>query len=427
MPASSARLLTFLLAAALGAVLAVAPAARAATADEAVARLNAQRAAHGIPAGILADPDLSRGCALHNGYQRQNGGQLTHDESEGQPGYTPEGDRAAGTSVLASGSNWNGENPWETAPIHLAQLLAPRLDRMGVDDSGGFVCATTLASRERPAPPSVVVHSYPGGGTTHRASEVASEGPYTPGERVGIPAGTRTGPYLYVLIDGLFDVFERARITSASVTGPDGPVAVRTVDNHTSGLEGFLPTGGMVIPEAPLAPGASYQVQVTATLEDGTPVSHAWTFKTAAAPPPPVVGDPGGEGPFDEDPELEDPSDRDPVIDDPPEAGPGADTRLRVGRPRARGAVVRFPIRAGSALIGLRAIVSGRMAFRPCRTCRRRFVRIRRSRVRLARRGVVTVRRPNRTARIKLLVRSPFARHRGLLVPARRASRSFAP
>ncbi|HEX8051863.1 MAG TPA: hypothetical protein VF517_02655, partial [Thermoleophilaceae bacterium] len=250
---------------------AVAPAgAHAATGAEAVARLNEQRAAHGIPAGIAHNAEWSRWCGLHNEYQRINGGQLTHSEDPSKPGYTDEGNQAAGASVLSAGGNWDRANPWETAPIHLHQLLAPRLDAMGVDDTNGFTCATTLLSRNRPAPASNAVYTYPGPGTSHRASETAAEGPYTPGERVGISKGTRTGPYIYVSVDGpQLNPFSKAHMTGASLSGPDGPVEVRTVDNFTSGLEGYLPTGGQVIPVQPLKARSTYTASVNLSVTQG--------------------------------------------------------------------------------------------------------------------------------------------------------------
>ncbi len=256
----------------------------------AVAKLNAQRAAHGIPAGIVHVPEWSGWCDLHNGYMAQNG--ITHEEDSSKPGYTEDGDKAGRKSVLAEGTGWGAANPWETAPIHLHQLLAPRLDAMGVADSHGHVCATTLLSRNRPAPAATTVYTYPGNGTVHRTREVAAEGPYTPGELVGIPAGTETGPYLYVSVDGpSFDLFASASIASASLTGPRGPVALKTVDNFTPGLEGYLPPGGELIPISPLATNAGYRASVDLVVGD-VPVHHEWTFTTGSVADPPPDGKP---------------------------------------------------------------------------------------------------------------------------------------
>ena len=258
-----------------------------------VAHLNAQRAAQGVPAGIVESPALSAACAKHNAYGAINK-VLAHEEDPSRQGYTPEGDYAAGSSVLYQGSGpWSAtHNPFETAPIHLHQLLAPRLDQMGASENQGYGCATSLASRNRPAPPGDVAYTYPGNGAKGwPAAQVAAEGPYTPGERVGIPAGTQTGPYLYVMFDGPdLTPFDDAAATGASLTGPQGAVNIAVVDNHTSGLENFLPTGMQVIPRAPLRPGTTYTASVAASVTTqggiGPPraFSRAWSFTTVQLP-----------------------------------------------------------------------------------------------------------------------------------------------
>ena len=261
-----------------------------------VSFLNAQRGAQQIPAGIVEDPKLSDGCAKHNNYDRLNN-TLVHSEDPSRPGYTPEGDQAARSSVLYSGGPWTSQsNPFEHAPIHLHQLLAPRLDRMGASENQGYGCATTLASRNRPAPPSDVTYTYPGNGAAGwRSAETAAEGPYTPGERVGIPAGTKTGPYLYVMFDGPdMTPFDTATATGASLTGPSGAVAIAVVDNHTSGLESYLPNGMEVIPRSPLQPGARYTATVTANVttrggqSPGRAFTHSWSFTTSGPTPTPT-------------------------------------------------------------------------------------------------------------------------------------------
>ncbi len=253
--------------------------------------VNAQRSANGIPAAIAHDPVLSDGCAKHDRYGAANG-VLTHGEDPAKPGYSPEGDQAGKTSVLyAGGGPWAGSrNPFENAPIHLHQLLAPRIDRLGAAEVSGYGCATTLASLKRPAPTADVTYSYPGDGmTAWPSAQTASEGPYTPGERVGIPQGTTTGPYLYVMFDGPdLSTFATAQATAASLTGPDGPVNVATVDNTTDGLRGYLPTGMEVIPRAPLRASSTYRASVTASVSDsGVPArtfTRTWTFTTGKAP-----------------------------------------------------------------------------------------------------------------------------------------------
>jgi hypothetical protein len=278
---------------ALAVALAGPAGASAATAAQAIANLNAQRAANGIPAGITENPSSSAGCAAHDTYERMNGATLSHSETPGNPGYTTAGDQAAGDSVLAQGTDWDTANPWETAPIHLAQLLDPYLNEMGVDDTDGFVCATTLPPDAgfRASPATIVGYSYPGDGQTGwPASETAAEGPFTPGDLVGLPQPTRTGPYLYVLFAGPWPAFgATVTLSSATLTGPAGPVAIKTVDGTTPTPVGiplgdFIGSAAMLIPSAPLAAGATYTAQANGTVADaGTtqPVTERFAFTTA--------------------------------------------------------------------------------------------------------------------------------------------------
>jgi hypothetical protein len=265
--------------------------AHAVTAQRAIDLLNAQRAANGIPAGIVENPDWSNGCALHNEYLRLNPDEWSsnpHDERPGRPGYTQAGRQAAQSSVLSSADGYadtGATNPWEYAPIHLMQLLAPQLSVTGYADTPG-ACMWTWPGYQRPGPAQPALYSYPGDGATIYSSMTANESPFVPGDFVQLPKGTKTGPHLYVFADGADDSSVRGTITSASLTGPSGPVEVRTVDNGTEGPLGrlgtYLPPGGIVIPVRPLQANASYTAAVTFATEGGATLSRTWTFRTRA-------------------------------------------------------------------------------------------------------------------------------------------------
>ena len=263
-------------------------AARGADAAGAIAALNAQRAANGIPAGIVENPDWSAKCVAHANYLVANGGQLAHAEDPAKPGYSQDGDWAGTNSVLAISRWWDdGTNPFEHAPIHLMQTLTPTLEVTGAGSAGLIGCMTTWPGYTRPAPPAPTLLSYPGDGRVDvPPAETAAEMPFVPGDFAGLPQGTRTGPHLYALAWGA----GRGRISAASLTGPAGPVAVRTVDNTTPELGGYLPSGGIVIPVSPLAARSTYTASVTfAGRRDQsapeTVVARTWSFQTAGQAP----------------------------------------------------------------------------------------------------------------------------------------------
>ena len=99
-----------------------------------------------------------------------------------------------------------------------------------------------------------------------------------PGDFVGLPMGTTTGPHLYFYAakPGEFSYYwSLGSITAATLTknGPGGgPVAIERVDNTTVGPVGsavvgqnlgqYLSAGGILIPRQPLTVGASYTAHV---------------------------------------------------------------------------------------------------------------------------------------------------------------------
>ncbi len=283
--------LWLLAAAALFASGALAPSAGALSSKGIIAKINEQRVFHGLPGKVANSSARADGCKKHNRYQRLNGGQLTHFEQKGKPGYSKEGAAAARASVLSRGILWSQGNPWEAAPIHLAALLAPRLNKAGADETGDYNCVVTNGLG-RKAPKTPTVYVYPGEGKSYPGSETASEGPYTPGQRVGIKDGTETGPYLFVFFDGPLSTSAAGDITKAALTGPNGPVELKVADNKVRGLETFLPTGGVLIPRKPLPEGV-YTASVAGNAREvfgpdkGKRVDFArtWSFNVVPALP----------------------------------------------------------------------------------------------------------------------------------------------
>jgi hypothetical protein len=265
-----------------------------ASAQRTIAALNIQRAANGIPAGITENPALSSACANHDHYMALNH-TLTHVEDRNNPGYTDEGAAAGRNAVLTQGGNWDSGDPYEYAPLHLDQLLAPRLATLGSADAEGYSCTTTFPGWTRGDPPAMTVYTYPGNGATIYPSELARELPWTPGDLAGLPqTRSRTGPTLLVFADAPNEspVNNPATLSGASVSGPSGPIEIRTVDGNTplpagsspSTLAPYISPGGFIIPVRPLIPGTTYRAHVVVTLDHLTKI-YDWSFTTRAADP----------------------------------------------------------------------------------------------------------------------------------------------
>jgi len=246
----------------------------------AVAALNAQRAANGIPGDLVEQPGLTAACSAHNRYMERNG-VLEQSEDPHKPRYTSRGAWAARNSALGRDTWTPSHNPWERTPIQLMQLLSPRLAALGASSSYHHVCATTWPGYVRAAPAQPSLYPYPGDGVAGVAFEHWSFGfPFTPGDFVGLPAGFTTGPNIYVMAD----IAGQGRIVDASLVGPDGPVQIRTVDNTIDRLGSQLPTGGIMIPVSPLQPGATYTASATLAVGDVT-LTRRWSFSTELADP----------------------------------------------------------------------------------------------------------------------------------------------
>jgi hypothetical protein len=259
------------------------------TPEEAIAALNAQRAAHGIPGDLVENPELSLGCQMHMAYEAVHGRSPVqpHAEDPAKPGYTALGDLAARSSVLAGRwSSWAAGNPWEDAPIHLMDTLAPALVQTGWYPG----CMWTAPTVPRPAPPTPRVFTYPGPGATIYPQQAAYESPFVPGDFVGLPMGTVTGPHLLVMPFGQApglgpdESSGPTRVVAASLAGPSGLVEVRSVDQSTVGPRGNLGAyleGAILIPATPLAPASTYRARVALLYRGIHPLDVSWTFRTA--------------------------------------------------------------------------------------------------------------------------------------------------
>jgi hypothetical protein len=237
----------------------------------AIALLNAQRSANGIPGDLVERADWTKACAAYaRGLERSGG-----------PGYAAQGQWSVANAALARDSWTNTHDPWAQMPLQAMQLLSPLLTQLGASSSSHYVCATTRPGYLRAAPVHASLYPYPGDGATEVPYSQWSYGyPFTPGDFVDLPAGFTTGPNLFVMADSA----GAAKLTGASLSGPDGPVAIRTVDNTTDQVGAVLPPGAVIIPVDPLEPGRAYAATATVAL-GGATLSRSWRFTTALADP----------------------------------------------------------------------------------------------------------------------------------------------
>src|SRR6266446_3725974 len=173
-----------------------------------LASLNSARAANGLPGRVKENPGWSEKCARHIAYMGSTG-TFGHSEDPASPAYSVDGNWAGENSMLARASRWPAGGPFATAPIHLIQLMSPELRQVGIEASSGFVCVTTWPGYDSSSWKKPTVFSVPG-------------------DAVGLPHGTPTGFNIMVYAEGVRSPW-RLRITAATLTGPGGPVELRTV------------------------------------------------------------------------------------------------------------------------------------------------------------------------------------------------------
>jgi hypothetical protein len=242
-------------------------------------RLNAERAADGLPAGLTLAPRWSAECAAHDDYERDNG-VLTSTENPDSPGASVGGAWAGLNSDLAEGRWTPTANPWENAPIHLLALLAPSLLVVGIDDSDGYQCITTYPGLVRAPTTTDRISTYPAAGAEHVApSEQAREAPFVPGQFVGIPSGRTAGRELFVYLNLAHQTGQApVQVLSAKLTAGGRPVALRWVDSQTPTVGRYLP-GAILIPVKPLRPRTRYTASVSVQDRSAT-LARRWSFTT---------------------------------------------------------------------------------------------------------------------------------------------------
>ncbi|MHB8644118.1 MAG: hypothetical protein ACYDA3_14670 [Gaiellaceae bacterium] len=254
----------------------------AATPQGIVAKLNAQRVANGIPGGITLNPAWTRGCEHHVRYEELNGIPWTHEEVSGRPGFTKEGQIAAAQGDQAYTHSWDEGNPFENLPLHLASLLLPSLGQIGAFERGHRVCVMISPGYTRQIG-SNAIYEYPGPGRSNVVTSqlVHGEWPFAPGDLVGLPQGSTTGPTIYVFPAGPWTFDPTLELVSAKLRGPHGSVAIRIVDGKRNPKLRLHSFGAMfLIPVSPLSSRTTYTATVVVS-DSTTSLTKTWSFRTS--------------------------------------------------------------------------------------------------------------------------------------------------
>ncbi len=235
---------------------------------------------------VIEDPTLSAGARSHARYMVGNG-IIAHDEVDGGPFWTPEGDDAGNKGNVAVSSSASATarkhvELWMTGPFHAIGVLRPQLNTVGYgqyDDPSATpwrsgATLNVISGLDRPIPPSAVPILFPGDGTTTSLYQFIAETP-SPVTFCGW-TGAAGLPVLALLPAPAVNPV--GRITTDS--GTDLEVCTLSQAN-TSGLGKAILQGDnavVVMPRNPLAPGR-YHVSI----QSGTgPVEWSFTVDPAA-------------------------------------------------------------------------------------------------------------------------------------------------
>lgn len=233
------------------------------TAGAILSAINYERQMAGLDP-LKEDADLSRSCQLHARYMAGND-ILSHVEQSGNAFFTEEGAWAGSRSVLARNSAGFTGNPWRDAPFHEFQAFHPWLRTTGVGVAGNYACMVTLGTRDAANPADIKLQTIPGAGQFSPPAQIARESPFVPGDEVGLPMGTKTGPHIYVYALGP-DRVEKVTVQAATITASDdgSQVPLRWVDGSSPRSGRYLDGGAILIPERPLKENTTYTVRVEA-------------------------------------------------------------------------------------------------------------------------------------------------------------------
>jgi hypothetical protein len=269
---------------------AAAPAQAGLSPSQALTVANAWRAAAHEPGIATMDPSLNDGCAKHNNYMAQNGGQLTHFEDPSKPGYTSEGSDAGQRSVLAIPEG--DPHIWEQGVYHRLAVLQPRLRTSGFDTSHGFSCMQIRGIDDSPGTRTSTLSLYPWPADGTKGVPLTFSGGESPNPYDETPGVEKLGFLLSVEVNGPWSNYlaPQTKVDSASLTTDGGtPVALTAVDDSSSKSGPYIDSGFALFPHGRLLPATVYSAHAHGSVSaEGAvyPFDVAWHFKTLGSTVP---------------------------------------------------------------------------------------------------------------------------------------------
>jgi uncharacterized repeat protein (TIGR01451 family) len=284
---------------------------RAATTAETLAYLNALRVLGNLPP-LAENAAWSDGATKHSRYVVLTG-TLVHDELDGSPYWTPEGDAAGNNSNVQGSTGFgyderDGIDGWMLAPFHGVRMVDPGWTTTGFgvyrkqpgdptpSDPNAFpfnAAATLDVLRGRAdvfSSPltSPVLYPRAGGVTGHyRYPGTELPDPLQTNNCLakGFGGLSQTGAPIYLLLGGPYAA--GVTLDDANTTVKRGGVSLEycriTADDGSPGLAER--NAIILMPKDPLTAG-TYDVSVRAKLGGGAFTTYAWSFTVA----PPDVG-----------------------------------------------------------------------------------------------------------------------------------------
>ncbi|MDJ0521313.1 MAG: hypothetical protein QNJ90_04490 [Planctomycetota bacterium] len=239
-----------------------------------------------LPLGY--DASLEDGMRKHAAYLARHGGEA-HAEDPAKPGYTPEGERAAKSSIIGHGDT----SMFSAMKMHLATMyhrtrpLQPGLMRTAMVFHQGTFLFDVFTHRGGPQKDALLV--FPPHGAANVRVRFHEQGE-SPMPVVGVPAdGNRLGTAVNVFSEPLrtaTKLASRPRLTLRRDGRRTRPLEGRLqYPGHAPSARAGISNRGSVafIPVAPLRSRSRYRAEARIVLPGGAVFDYRWWFETGRA------------------------------------------------------------------------------------------------------------------------------------------------